>query len=105
MASARITGLTSQLLRGTTSEQKLEGIEDLLYVAGITAQRMPKLKTLALWNGIKGEGCGFIYHRDGGHASITWRGTWNIRLSPRVVEAWQWLAEHHFYGAIQVLNQ
>jgi len=40
-----------------------------------------------------------------GHASITWRGTWNIRLSPRVVEAWQWLAEHHFCGAIQVRNQ
>ncbi|KAK4446456.1 hypothetical protein QBC34DRAFT_486862 [Podospora aff. communis PSN243] len=77
--------LTSQILRDTPQSRK--GTDDLLYLAGITAPRMPKLQDFALWNGIKGEACAFIYHRDGGRASITWRGTWDLELSPRVVKA------------------
>ncbi|GAB1317024.1 Oxoglutarate iron-dependent oxygenase protein [Madurella fahalii] len=96
--------LTSQLLRDTTQSRK--GIDDLLYVAGITARRMPKLQAFVLWNGMKGEACAFIYHRDGGRASITWRGTWDMQLSPRVVKAWQYVAtEHHLCGALQIGKQ
>ncbi|KAK3373636.1 hypothetical protein B0T24DRAFT_657456 [Lasiosphaeria ovina] len=96
--------LTSQFLRNTMQSRK--GIDDLLYLAGITARRMPKLQTLALWNGINGEACAFIYHRDGGRASIIWRGTWDMQLSPRVVKTWQCVAtETHSCGALQISKQ
>ncbi|KAK3385480.1 hypothetical protein B0H63DRAFT_449526 [Podospora didyma] len=83
MASPKVLAMTSQLVRDTTQSRKRT--DDLLYVAGITARRMPKLQAFALWKGIKGEACAFIYHRDGGGASITWRGTWDMQLSPRVL--------------------
>ncbi|KAK4193354.1 hypothetical protein QBC35DRAFT_519484 [Podospora australis] len=96
--------LTSQLLRDTPQNHKR--IDNLLYQAGITAARMPKLQDFALWYGIKGEACAFIHRRHGGRASITWRGTWDMQLSPRVVEAWQCVAiENHLCGTLQVGKQ
>lgn len=95
--------LTSQLLRDTQSR---EWIDALLYVAGITALRMPKLQAFVLWDGIKGEACAFIYHTDRSRASITWRGTWDMQLSSRVIKAWQCVAtETHLCGALQVGKQ
>jgi hypothetical protein len=92
--------LTSQLLRDTQSRKEIDA---LLHVAGITARRMPRLQAFVLWNGIKGEACAFIYHADGGSASITWRGTWDIQLSSRMIEAWQCVAtENRLCGALQV---
>ncbi|KAH6632554.1 hypothetical protein F5144DRAFT_489282, partial [Chaetomium tenue] len=96
--------LTSQILRDTLRSRR--GIDDLLYLAGNTVSRMPKLQDFALWNGIKGEACAFIYRRDGGRASITWRGTWDLELSPRVVNAWQCVAmDSHLCGALQIGKQ
>ncbi|KFY91384.1 hypothetical protein V500_04688 [Pseudogymnoascus sp. VKM F-4518 (FW-2643)] len=43
--------LTSQLLRPTTSHQETNA---LLFRAGVSALQMPKLRTLALWNGTRG---------------------------------------------------
>ena len=81
--------LTSQLLRATGSPRE---IDILLYEAGAAALRMPSLRTLVLGNGRKGIACAFIYHTDRYHASITWRGTWETKLSPRVVEVWERVA-------------
>lgn len=100
--------LTSQLLRqdATTNEKTRKEIDDMLYVAGITAQRMPKLQALALWNGIKGEACAFIYYRKSGRASLTCRGTWDILLSPRVVTAWEGVAMgSHLCGTLQISKE
>jgi hypothetical protein len=52
---------------------------------------MPKLHTFVLWNGGKTHACAFIYRIDRDGASITWRGTWHLELSPLVVKSW-WLA-------------
>lgn len=51
---------------------------NLLQNAGKAALLMPKLQTMALWNGAKREACAFQYRRKDG--TITWRGTWDIRL-------------------------
>ena len=75
--------LTSQLIRHTRSRQEIDA---LLYKAGITALRMPRLHTLVLWNSSRGNACTFIYHTDRDYAYVTWRGTWDMELSTRVVE-------------------
>lgn len=95
--------LTSQLLRDT---QGRKGIDALLYVAGVTARRMPRLRAFVLWNGIQGQACAFLYQTGAGRASITWRGTWYMQLSSRVIEAWQCVAtENQLCGALQVGTQ
>ncbi|KAK0716754.1 hypothetical protein B0T26DRAFT_647594, partial [Lasiosphaeria miniovina] len=78
--------LTSQLLRDTGSRGEIHA---LLLNAGTTALRMPRLRTLVLWNGQRENACAFIYRTKSDHASIIWRGNWGIDLSPRVVEAWR----------------
>ena len=67
---------------------------------------MPKLRDFALWYGLRGEACAFIYQRDGDRASVTWRGTWDLQLSPRVVKEWECAAiESHLCEAFQVRKQ
>ncbi|KAK4034087.1 hypothetical protein C8A01DRAFT_19055 [Parachaetomium inaequale] len=83
----RSLALTSQLLRRPGRRQEIDA---LLYEVGVTALQMPRLRTLGVWDGIEGSTCAFIYHVDRDHASVTWRGTWDMALSPRVVEVW-WL--------------
>jgi hypothetical protein len=96
--------LTSTLLRDTPKNGQV--IDDLLYLAGNTARRMPKLRVFALWYGLKGEACAFIYQRDGDRASITWRGTWDLQLSSRVVKVWECVAmDSHLCKALQVGKQ
>ncbi|KAH8592819.1 hypothetical protein B0O99DRAFT_517057 [Bisporella sp. PMI_857] len=81
--------LTSQLLQYTGSRQDTY---TLLYSAGTIALQMPRLHTLVLWNGTQGNACAFIYHTDRYFAYLTWRGTWDLELSPCVVRAWQCVA-------------
>ncbi|KAI1469211.1 uncharacterized protein F4812DRAFT_470273 [Daldinia caldariorum] len=79
--------LTSQLLQDDWEKRKQ--IEALLCRARVIVQNMPKLHTFVLWNGGKAHACAFIYRTDRDSASITWRGTWHLVLSPRVVKLWQ----------------
>jgi hypothetical protein len=81
--------LTSQRLRYTGSRQEIYA---LLCSAGAAALQMPMLHTLVLWNGTKGNACAFIYHTNRDCPYITWRGTWNLELSPSVVKVWQCVA-------------
>ncbi|KAL7795950.1 hypothetical protein V8C37DRAFT_408451 [Trichoderma ceciliae] len=82
--------LTSQLLRPTASRKGA----DLLYNAGVAALNMPKLHTMLLWHGRKGEACAFIYRKGNGNPPITWRATWDLDLCLKadVVEAWEKVA-------------
>ncbi|KAI1351299.1 hypothetical protein F5Y01DRAFT_283347 [Xylaria sp. FL0043] len=78
--------LTSQLLQDDW--EKRNRIPDLLYQAGTHVQNMPLLHTLVLWNGGKAHACAFIYRVGRDTASVTWRGTWHLELSPQVVKPW-----------------
>jgi hypothetical protein len=82
--------LTSQLLYHGRGRRA--GIDALLYGAGMTALRMPRLRTLAIWDGREGNACAFIYNTDQNYAYVTWRGTWEMDLSPRVVDVWERVA-------------
>ncbi|KAI1122752.1 hypothetical protein F5Y10DRAFT_286855 [Nemania abortiva] len=79
--------LTSELLQDDWG--KREQLENLLCRASVLVQKMPKLRTLVLWNGGKEHACAFIYRVGRDSASITWRGTWRLWLTPRVVKSWQ----------------
>ncbi|KAK7953313.1 hypothetical protein PG988_014007 [Apiospora saccharicola] len=79
--------LTSQLLQDDW--EKREKLEALLCQASILVRRMPKLHTFVLWNGGKGHASTFIYREDRGSASVTWRGTWHLKLSPLVIKSWR----------------
>ncbi|UKZ46189.1 hypothetical protein TrVGV298_000388 [Trichoderma virens] len=79
--------LTSELLQA--NGEKRDWIEVLLCRAGDLAQQMPKIHTFVLWNGGKGNACAFVYRIVQGRGSVTWRGTWLLKLSPRVIESWQ----------------
>lgn len=83
----RSLALTSSLLCSTSPRQ---GASSLLYSAARSALNMPKLRTMVLWYGKKGEACAFIYENDAQTASITWRSTWYMDLNhyPRVIAAW-----------------
>lgn len=85
--------LTSHLLRkGVNVWDHHDRINNLLYETAKVALQMPNLKALALWSGGKGAASAFIYHTDRNYAYITWRGTWNVDLSPRVVDLWEHVA-------------
>ncbi|UKZ68359.1 uncharacterized protein TrAtP1_009398 [Trichoderma atroviride] len=80
--------LTSQLLQSDGGKRGT--IEALLCRAGELVRRMPKMRTLVLWNGGKDHACAFMYCVDeNDYPSITWRGTWDMEMSPRIIEAWQ----------------
>ncbi|KAK0714708.1 hypothetical protein B0H67DRAFT_536609 [Lasiosphaeris hirsuta] len=81
-------------------------VDALLFKAGVTALRMPKLRALVLWDGRKDNACAFVYRTGGDHASVTWLGTWNMDLSPRVVEAWRRVAfDGHSRHTLRTDNQ
>ena len=94
--------LTSEHLRITGN---CKDIDALLCSAGAAALRMPKLHTLVLWNGRKRNACAFIYRVDQNHASITWRGTWELELHPPVVEAWQRVASRYHSFELRTKKQ
>lgn len=79
--------LTSQLL---TPQQSHADIMGMLERAGLAATRMPKLKTMEIWNGREGLAALFKYQLLKEHraAIITWKGTWSLMLQPSVVETW-----------------
>lgn len=48
---------------------------------------MPKLERMVLWNGSRGVACSFTYCQGDG-ASVVWKGTWDLKLEPEVLDAW-----------------
>lgn len=81
--------LTSQLLSDSSKRQKVYA---LLHEAGTVALQMPKLHTLQIWYGTRASACAFIYYRQGQYACITWRGTWDLELGPRLITLWEGVA-------------
>ncbi len=78
--------LTSNVLE---SQQQSVYINDLLETVALVAMKMPRLKSMELWNGRAGFAGVFQYQisESDGTAKITWRGTWDLPLEPRVLKA------------------
>jgi hypothetical protein len=84
--------LTSQLL---TDAANRDEISDLLCRGGEVALNMPKLGSMTLWNGRKGEAGAFIYRKkskEDGRPLVTWCGTWDPELQSHVIAAWNMVA-------------
>ncbi|USP78431.1 hypothetical protein yc1106_05705 [Curvularia clavata] len=64
----------------------------LLRNAASVVLKMPRLKTMVLWNSEPGHACAVIYQRHTTMAELTWRGTWNLELRDDVVESWKKVA-------------
>lgn len=49
--------------------------------------RIPELKRMNIWNGVKGNACAFHYKVIDSQAYIQWSGNWCLELSPDVIIA------------------
>lgn len=80
--------LTSQCLSPETSPAM---IMNLLQAAAFAAHRMPKLKTMKVWNGLEGVAALFKYEFMPSRRSsvLTWRATWSLTLEDEVLKAWE----------------
>lgn len=93
--------LTSQCLQRTGNRREIDA---LLGRAATVVLRMPKLHTLVLWNDTNA--CAFIYACDSARgARITWRGTWELDMTPYVVQMWQSVAWKVHSCALQVVKE
>jgi len=92
--------LTSSILTQTAPQKE---ISDLLCDASLAALNMPQLESMVFWNSKHGEACAVIYQRKkgSGHASLTWRGTWDLELSRDVVMSWQKVASDSYHLRIK----
>lgn len=80
--------LTSNLLE---PQQRSDHINELLETAALVVMKMPRLESPELWNGRDGSAGVFQYQilKSDRTARITWRGTWDLPLEPRILKAWQ----------------
>ncbi|PVH98549.1 hypothetical protein DM02DRAFT_682060 [Periconia macrospinosa] len=85
--------LQSLILTSSTLSRKAphQNVYTLLRNASLIALKMPRLKTMVLWNSGPGEACVVIYqrHTASAMATLTWRSTWDLELSDDVVESWK----------------
>ena len=96
--------LTSNVLE---SQQQSVCINDVLETAALVAMKMPRLKSMELWNGRAGFAGVFQYQvsESDWAAKITWRGTWDLQLEPRVVKAWQAVTSERMDCKLQVVTE
>lgn len=96
--------LTSNVIN---SQQQSVYINDLLETVALVAMKMPRLKSMELWNGRAGFAGVFQYQifESDRTAKITWRGTWDLPLEPRVLKAWQAVASERVDCKLQVVTE
>ena len=96
--------LTSKVLK---SQQQSVYINDHLEKVALVAMKMPRLNTMELWNGRAGFAGVFQYQisESDRTARITWRGTWDVPLEPRVLKAWQAVASERMDCKLQVVTE
>ena len=96
--------LTSNVLK---SQQQSVYINDLLETIALVAIKMPRLKSMELWNGRAGFAGVFRYQifESDRTAKITWRSTWDLPLEPRVLKAWQAVASERVDCKLQVVTE
>ena len=96
--------LTSNVLK---SQQQPACINDLLEKVARVAMKMPRLKSMELWNGRAGSAGVFQYQisESDWTAKITWRGTWDLPLEPHVLKAWQTVASERVGCKLQVFTE
>ncbi|RVX67398.1 hypothetical protein B0A52_09179 [Exophiala mesophila] len=86
--------LTSTLL--TPDEDPIK-IGSMLEAAAAAALKMPRLKTMEIWNGRQGLAAMFkfqVFHKRE-EATITWIGTWQLTMKPSLIKAWKTVTDQY----------
>ncbi|KAL8754825.1 MAG: hypothetical protein Q9199_004068 [Rusavskia elegans] len=96
--------LTSRVL---VPQESHAVVNDLLQAAATAAMKMPRIKSMELWNGGRGFACVFRYQSSGGirPAKILWRGNWILPLGHRTVSAWETVAGQHAQCDLRVSKE
>jgi hypothetical protein len=86
--------LTSKIfiMQETSLSLSTSRINDLLFAAAMTAEKMPKLEVMEIWNGDKGQAGIFRYVSTLKSTEIVWQGTQHLALSEQVLTAWREVA-------------
>ncbi|KAH8903304.1 hypothetical protein BR93DRAFT_918646 [Coniochaeta sp. PMI_546] len=94
--------LTSKLL---TPDEDPAKIRAMLRGAAEAVMKMPRLKTLEIWNGRKGLAALFKYQafRHVQQAVMLWKGTWNLTMDSSSIQAWEAAAIKSHGDAIHYL--
>ena len=82
-------------------------VNDLLETIALVAMKMPRLKSMELWNGRAGFAGVFQYQisESDRTAMFTWRGTWNLPLEPHVLSAWEAVASERVDCKLRVVTE
>ena len=93
--------------RSLVPKEDCSKIHDLLQLAAGAAMAMPELNTLELWNCDKGLACVFRYQASTSSrpATITWRGSWDLSLNPRVVRTWKAVACRRAFCELKIIKE
>lgn len=96
--------LTSTVLAPDAKQHDIDGV---LIAAAIAARRMPRLETVEIWNGREGLAGLFRFRsaRRGRTAAISWRGTWDLYLGKKVIQAWEAIAHRYRRAELVVVNE
>lgn len=82
-------------------------VSTILQSAAAAASKMPRLKSMEIWNEAKGWACVFRYQAPEGckPARITWRGNWDLLIESNVVRAWEAVALSRGRAETKVINE
>ena len=96
--------LTSNVLE---PQRQSVRINDHLEAIALVAKKMPRLKSMELWNDKVGFAGAFQYQISESDriARIAWRGSWDVPLEPPVLEAWQAVASERVDCKLQVVTE
>lgn len=85
--------------------QKPAYVNDLLEKAAGIAMKMPRLKSMELWNSKATFAGVFQYQTSESDrtAKIIWRSTWDLVLEPYVLQLWQDVISKRMYCKLQVV--
>ena len=99
--------LESLALTSNVLKPQQQHVNHLLETAALVTRKMPRLKSMELWNGGAGFAGVFQYKisESDRTARITWRGTWDLRLEPHVLQAWQAVASERVGCELQVVTE
>jgi len=79
-------------------------INQMLVNAGTAALRMPQLRKMVIWNGMKRNACAFRYQVTANSTTLGWCGTWDLELDVDVLNVWREATLRHTRHELSVLT-
>ena len=97
--------LESLALTSNVLKPQQQSIDDFLQTVALVAMKMPRLKSMKLWNGGVGFAGVFQCQILDRAVKITWLGTWDLLLEPYMLKAWQAVASERVGCKLEVATE